>query len=475
MAATALAEPPAERRIVRPQPGPQEQFLASVADIVVFGGAAGGGKSYALLLESLRHVGNPGFGAVIFRRLSTQITGEGGLWDTSRGLFPLLGAIPSTQPRYHWRFSSGAKVSFAHLQYDQDVFSWQGSQIPLIGFDELTHFTEFQFFYLLSRNRSTCGVRPYVRATTNPEADSWIARLLAWWIDQDTGYPIPERAGVLRYFTRLGEEMVWGDSPEEVIEKAARTGMGDSADLVKSITFIPSTLEDNAILMALDPSYRANLLALPRVERERLLGGNWKVRPTGGSFFPRHAAGIIEAIPADVQAWVRRWDLAATPPTEANKSPDATAGVLMGRRPNGRYVIADLAHLRASAAEVRRAVLNTARQDKQQHGRVLTVMPQDPAQAGKEQAQSYIAMLAGLPAKAVRETGDKRTRAEPLAAQWQVGNVDLVKGPWNAAFLAEMDAFPDGEHDDCADAAAGAFTELTAGATAEERFRALTS
>ena len=83
------------------------------------------------------------------------------------------------------------------------VYDWQGAQITLICFDELTHFSAHQFFYMVSRNRSTCGVRPYIRATCNPDADSWVADLLAWWIDQETGLPIRERAGVVRYYIRI--------------------------------------------------------------------------------------------------------------------------------------------------------------------------------------------------------------------------------------------------------------------------------
>jgi hypothetical protein len=81
------------------------------------------------------------------------------------------------------------------------VHAWKGAQITLICFDELTHFSAHQFFYMVSRNRSTCGVRPYIRATCNPDADSWVADFLSWWIDPESGHPIRERAGVLRYFS----------------------------------------------------------------------------------------------------------------------------------------------------------------------------------------------------------------------------------------------------------------------------------
>ncbi|HET7100695.1 MAG TPA: terminase family protein, partial [Terriglobia bacterium] len=171
---------------VTAQIGPQTQFLDAKSDLVVYGGAAGGGKTFALLLEALRFRKVPGFGAVIFRRVSPQITNQGGLWDEACKLFPQFGGVPRRSSHHlSWTFPAGTRISFRHLQYEETVLDWQGSQVPLIGFDELTHFTERQFWYMLSRNRSICGVKPYMRATCNPDADSWVADLLAWWIDQE--------------------------------------------------------------------------------------------------------------------------------------------------------------------------------------------------------------------------------------------------------------------------------------------------
>ncbi len=100
-------------------------------------------------------------------------------------------AAPRTLGAREWRWPRAGKIKFSHLQFETTVYDWQGAQIALICFDELTHFTAHQFFYMVSRNRSTCGVKPYIRATCNPDADSWVADFLAWWIDRETGLPIP--------------------------------------------------------------------------------------------------------------------------------------------------------------------------------------------------------------------------------------------------------------------------------------------
>lgn len=288
---------------IGPQPGPQTQFLASKADIAFFGGGAGGGKSYALLLEPLRHHNNELFRGVIFRRESPQITNPGGLWDESSKLYALLSADPK-MTTLEWRFPHGAVMKFAHMQYDTDVFSWQGSQFAYLGFDEVTHFSSSQFWYMISRLRSDSQVSGYVRATCNPDPDSFVSKLLDWWIGED-GFPIPERSGVLRWFIRDGDDLVWADSKEELISKYGPQQMP------KSLTFIPSMLADNKILMERDPGYLSNLLALPLVDRARLLGGNWKIRPAAGLYFKRSYFEVIDEtnLPSNRRT-VRYWDRA---------------------------------------------------------------------------------------------------------------------------------------------------------------------
>jgi len=273
---------------IRPQEGFQGKFLSSRADIAIGGGAAGAGKTWALLAECTRNYDNGDFGAVVFRRTFPQIEMEGGLWDESVKLFPYFGAKENLN-KMMWRFPSGMKVSFRHLQYDTTVHQYQGAQIPLICFDELTHFSKYVFFYLLSRNRKSCGVKPYIRATCNPDPSSWLAEFIEWWIDQETGYPIPERDGVLRYFTQDGGSYVWGDTPREVMEKAPSLFASDKLkksgvdldDLIKSVTFIAGDIYDNKVLLSENPAYLGNLLALDEDEKLRLLDSNWKVRMDG--------------------------------------------------------------------------------------------------------------------------------------------------------------------------------------------------
>lgn len=435
-----MAEP--ERIDISAQKGPQTAFLSSPADIAIYGGQAGGGKTWALLMEPLRHIHVKGFGAVIFRRTSPQIRNEGGLWDESGKLYPLLGARPNSM--LEWIFPKGCRIKMAHMQYESDRLDWQGSQIPLICWDELTHFTRLQFFYLMSRNRSMCGVKPYIRATCNPDADSWVAELIDWWIGDD-GYPIAERGGVLRWFVHINDQIIWADSAEEL-----RNNYPDSEP--KSLTFIPASIHDNRALLDADPGYLANLKALPAVEQERLLYGNWKIRPAAGLYFQRSQVEMIDAEPAGLRV-VRYWDLAATEKTQAN-DPDWTVGLKMGTDAQGYLYILDVIRMRSRPGTVETALMNTASQD----GKTVIVgIPQDPGQAGKSQAQYFARQLRGYTIRSNRETGDKITRFSPFSAQVQAGNVKVLRGPWNEAYFSSLEGFPEALHDDDVDATSGAF------------------
>jgi len=440
----------AERAQIAPQPA-QTRFLSSPADIAIYGGAAGGGKTWALLIEPLRHIKNGNFGAVIFRRTYPQITLEGGMWDESGKVYPLLGGKPN-QNDLAWTFPAGMRISFAHMQYEHTKFNYQGAQIPLIGFDQLEHFTESQFFYMLSRNRSMCGVRPYVRGTCNPDPDSWLVEFLAWWIGED-GYPIPERAGALRWFVRQGDKMMWADTAGELLEKYPET-------LPKSLTFIPASVYDNKILLDADPGYLANLMALPYVENAQLLGGNWKIRPAAGKVFNRSWFSTVDAVPSG-GVECRFWDFAATEKKTKGPDPDFTAWVAI-RKVGGNWYVTDSQQVQQ--VDTDGLFTNTAQQDrarcKASGTHYMVRWEEEPGSAGKKETRRLARLLAGFDVGGVRPEGDKLTRSRALASQSQAGNVKLLAGAWNEEWLRHMHNIPDGAHDDIHDAGAGSFNAL---------------
>lgn len=436
----------AETKPIRPQAGPQEDFLSTEADIAIFGGAAYGGKSFALLMESTRHIDDARYNGVIFRRESPQITSGGGLWDTASQIYPNVGGEPK-EHKLTYVFPQGSYVKFTHLQHESDKLNHQGAQYVFIGFDELTHFTEGQFWYLLTRNRppSGCNIRPYCRCTTNPESNSWVRELILWWIDEETGYAIKERSGVIRYFTRIDDKIIW-------VNKDWKDSEGNGP---KSITFIPSYIDDNPAGMEADPTYKSNLMAQDKVNRERLLFGNWNITYKGGMFNPEWFR-IVNSAPKDVE-WVRYWDRAATEAEKEDDDPDWTAGALVGMY-GGELYIKDIVHFRDTPAINERKIKDTATND----GIDVSIGYEvEPGSSGKEVGIYYqTKVLKGYTVQLDHPKGNKIERCKPWCALAEHGHVYLVKGDWNRVFLAEAGGFPFGKKDQI-DAVSGGYKMLT--------------
>lgn len=463
--AAETGEPQVQTKRIEPQKGPQHAFLTSTADIAIYGGAAGSGKSFALLLDPLRYATTTAqFSAVIFRRTTTEIRNPGGLWDESLTLYSdVEGAVPTSHV-LEWHFGAGlGKVKFAHLEHDNTVMDWHSAQVPLICFDELTTFTYKQFFYMLSRNRSVCGVKPYVRATCNPDADSWVAQFISWWIDQNTGLPIAERSGVLRYFVRIGNDLIWADSREELCDGSnPRLPLFDEDGrkieyMPLSVTFIGATIDDNKILLEKDPSYLAKLQALPLVERQRLLKGNWKIKPAAGLMFQRSWVQVIDKEQMPPLLSIKRgWDLGASEKTELN-DPDPSSGTKIAKTVDGRYVVLHNENFYGGSFKVEQTIRNLASQDGVE---CEVCLPQDPGQAGKSQVAHLKRMLSGFNVRSSPETGDKVTRFSPFSAAAEAGNVMVLRGAWNEQWFTNLEGFPDMKHDDDADSTARAFNSM---------------
>lgn len=276
------------------QKGCQERFLSSNADIVIYGGARGGGKSYALLLEALKDLQHKMFNSVILRNEKDDLLD---LINTSYQLYTPFGQYNRSKSDMTWNFYNGGHLLFEYYADTLEEFKkrFQGKQFAFIGIDEITHSTYDKFKYLITCNRNAYGIRNRFYGTCNPDPDSWVRIFIDWWIGED-GFPIPERDGVLRYCFMEGDSpnsIIWGDTPEEVYEKCkdiiaplwkeayADLGFDKKTMFVKSVTFIKGNLEENIALIKSDPNYVANLAQQDEEQRARDLEGNWNYKSTG--------------------------------------------------------------------------------------------------------------------------------------------------------------------------------------------------
>jgi predicted phage terminase large subunit-like protein len=216
---------------------------------------------------------------------------------------------------------------------------------------------------------------------------------------------------------------------------------------------IPAISEDGQALWP--AKHTIEQLRIMEQANPYVFAGQYGQRPAplaGGEFKPGKIE-VIDAAPANMR-WVRGWDLAGT-----KDGGDWTAGGLLGVTPDGRYVIGGMERVRESPEGVEAIIKATASRD----GNLTTVaIPQDPGQAGKSQVRALTRLLSGYPVSSKPVSGDKVQRARPFAAQVNVGNVMMVRGPYNDALIEEMRNFPNGSHDDQIDGLSTAFDELTA-------------
>jgi predicted phage terminase large subunit-like protein len=434
-------------QVIKPQPGPQWDFLSSPADIVIGGGSYFGGKTVGLLLDPLRDIQDRDMKGVFFRRVMPMITTPGGVWDEAQKLYRAVGASFLTSPQHKITFPRGGTLTFSHLQYEDDRYNWDGAQAALIYFDQLEQFTEKQFWHLaLGRNRTTSGVVPRVRATCNPMPDIWLSRLLQWWWDPETGYAIPERSGVVRYLLRVENTVYWGSSVEDL--RAQFPDMPKDQFLPLSFTFIPSSYKDNPIGIQANPQYAARLQNLPRVERERGMKGNWKIKDdTGDGLFnpdwwkyitPDAWLAMLPRV-IELGKWSRGWDTAGGTGSGA----DFSSGGLVGHLKDKRIVIANVTRGKWTPHQRNKEMRTNAIADKKRYDATCYFWKSRTPDVNT----MIIDALAGLPVQAVVEKGSKFERAKTLAAQAEAGNVYLVEDEWNAEFVREGANFKNEDSD----------------------------
>jgi len=373
----------------------------------LYGGAAGGGKSEALLMAALMFMDASSYSAIIFRRTYADLALPGALIARS------MEWLKPTHARWDamnhiWHFPSGASLAFGYLEHENDKYRYQSAAFQFIGFDELTQFFESPYRYLFSRLRrlENTHIPLRMRSATNP------GNIGHDWVKQ-------------RFMT-----------------EGLRYGR----------VFIPARLEDNPNLDR--QKYAESLNELDPITRRQYLNGDWTARH-GGSIFLREWFTITNEAPADCRK-ARYWDMAATKP-EANKDPDYTVGALVGEK-QGIYYIIDIRRIRAPPPQVEALIKQTAQLD---GSGTRIYMEQEPGSSGIMQIDYYARqVLQGMSFWGIKTTGPKEERAVPVSSAAEAGNIRLVKGTWLNAFLDEFESFPQGMHDDIVDAVSGAVSQL---------------
>lgn len=400
----------------------QEAFLRSPHLELLYGGAAGGGKSVALLMAALQYVDVPGYNALLLRKTYSDLSKPGALMDVAREWL--------TQTDGHWRndshtweFPSGATLSFGYLATETDKFNYHSAEYHFIGFDELTEFTESQYLYLFSR----------IRRGPNKGSAPDGTRL--------SDLPLRCR----------GASNPGGRGHDWVAERFVDKG-------TRSAPFLPATLDDNPNVDA--EAYERSLMKLGGIDRRRLRYGDWDATEEG-DLFKTGTIWMVDDWERPV-ASVRYWDLASSEVSEQNRDPDWSVGTLWELGVDGYLTVVDVKRARLGPGEIETYVEQVSVKD---GFHVHVYVEQDPGQAGKAQVHAYARRLRGRIVRPGLTRGkNKRERAVPCAAAFENRVARLNRNLTNLReVLGEMRRFPNGAHDDIVDTLSGGHWALTEG------------
>lgn len=321
-------------KVIRPQAGFQERFVRSNIDVVFGGGVLGAGKTFAAILATAEPSLDPNFRACFTRRTFGELKAGGGVVDDFSSAYGDYAKVTKTDPP-RVTFPSGSFVEMRQIN-DEDIKKitekWKGSQYDLIYMDELTSYEFSTFKYLLSRNRGKAAWSGKFRGTTNPEKLCWVRQFIDWYIGLN-GQIIPERDGVVRYFYINGDttdDVVWGDSKEEVYEQCkididrklaslngqSKVGMKFTyANLIKSFTFYVGRMSENTALIGGNMDYAGSVASVGGKQAQQLIEGNWNVSSREQTDNPITTAAAQQVFTNDEQTnndWWITADLADT-------------------------------------------------------------------------------------------------------------------------------------------------------------------
>ena len=363
----------------KPQPR-QLDFMQRPEEEALYGGAAGGGKSDALLAEALRQVHIPHYRGLILRKTYPQLTD---LVDRSRAMYG--SACPDAvykSTEHCWVFASGAKIYFGSMQYRKDRINYQGKAYDFIAFDELTHFTWEEYSYMLSRNRPTGpGTRVYMRAATNPGGVGH------GWVRQRFITPAPPMTPIRETYTVRGPG-------------------GKTLQVHRSRVFIPSTIFDNKVLLENDPAYLASLAALPEAEKQALLYGRWdsfegqvftEWRDDPAHYQDQRWTHVVEPfpIPPNWKIW-RGYDFGYSKPFSVGWYAADEEGRLYRIREYYGCTDTPNTGLRIDPVEQARRIRQIEQTDPMLKGRLITAVA-DPAIFDESRGESIAAMMEKSP------------------------------------------------------------------------------
>ena len=407
-------------------PTPKQQvFMNLTCREAFFGGAAGGGKSDALLMDALQYVDIKGFAGIIFRKTFADLVKPGALIDRAKEWLAPFDNVRWREKdrkfefieRYGRKTDIVSVLQFGYLENENDRYAYQGGEYQYAGFDELVHMSESNYRYLFSRLRRLKGtnIPIKIRGASNPPDDGQ-----GQWV----------------YHRFVNEKTK-----------------------LKNVIFIPAGMDDNPHLDA--EEYSKMLDELDPVTRARLKDGVWTISRKG-NMFKREWLRPVElyTLPA-YRKKVRYWDLAATELTpnqrKRKEDPDFSVGFLLSEC-NGSYIIEDIEHFRGSPQEVEARVARVAKRD----GYAVAIrMEEEPGSSGKLNTYNFSKILKGYNFKGVRSLTDKVTRANPVSAASERGDIGYLPDCRNLQeFFDEMEGFPGAPHDDFVDGYSGAFNSL---------------
>ena len=498
---------------VRPQAGKQSQVFDTIqkqkADFILLTGGRSSGKTELITMADLVFAGDPQYRSVKFRRTYKQLTRPGGLWQKAGTQYKFFDAV-ANKSELRYTFPSGAQVDFSYCDNMNDAESWRGSELSMIAFDEINHHEWEQVSMLQTCLRSQADMNSMMIGTCNPDEQSWVYQLFlkGYYIDEETGFPIEERNGDIRYYIidPSTEKPVFSDNldffeehyPEIIRPVNPVTGEQMYVE-PKKFCYYSLCIWDNPIAVRLNPKYVSELVALPPYKRDTQLYGNWLAKAVKNNMFKREYLrglgehpeyGKEEVVLPSLRQTVRAWDLAYTEPSQANKYPDYTASIKMHRCAKGYYYLDGgwhpdlydkpkdekdvkvIGRFRKNVGVRDEFMLRQARYDER---KCKVIIPKASA-AGKAEFEQLKVMFVNEGfnvdgASTGNAAGAKALRFSPFCSAAEQGLVFILRDTFKSdltleLFLTELETFEDGVKstakikDDWVDSVSDAFNDL---------------